>query len=56
MPLPGRMLVVSSQAGYCSLVLKIAFYGAPVYALALGGVSFLIAGLLVLRWPKEKRA
>jgi len=31
------------------VALKLLFGGAPVYALALGGVSFLIAGLLVLR-------
>jgi maltose/moltooligosaccharide transporter len=46
-------LVAASVLGF---VLKIAFHGLPVYALALGGVSFLIAGLLVLRLPKEKRA
>jgi maltose/moltooligosaccharide transporter len=46
-------LVAASVLGF---VLKIAFHGAPVYALALGGVSFLLAGLLVLRLPKEKRA
>jgi maltose/moltooligosaccharide transporter len=46
-------LVAASVLGF---VLKIAFHGAPIYALALGGVSFLIAGLLVLRLSKEKRA
>ena len=46
-------LVAASVLGF---VLKIAFHGLPVYALALGGVSFLIAGLLVLRLPKEKSA
>jgi maltose/moltooligosaccharide transporter len=46
-------LVAASVLGF---VLKIAFHGAPVYALALGGVSFLISGLLVLRLPKEKAA
>jgi len=39
-------LVAASVLG---LALKLLFGGAPVYALALGGVSFLIAGLLVLR-------
>jgi len=39
-------LVAASVLG---LILKLLFGGAPVYALALGGVSFLIAGLLVLR-------
>lgn len=42
-------LVAASVLGF---ILKIAFGGAPIYALALGGVSFLISGLLVLRLPK----
>jgi hypothetical protein len=28
------------------------FGGAPIYALVLGGVSFVLAGLLVLRVPQ----
>lgn len=43
-------LVAASVLGF---LLKIAFGGAPIYALGLGGVSFLIAGLLVLRLPKQ---
>jgi maltose/moltooligosaccharide transporter len=39
-------LVAASILG---LVLKGVFGGAPIYALAVGGVSFLIAGFLVLR-------
>lgn len=46
-------LVAASVLGF---VLKTAFHGAPIYALALGGVSFLLAGLLVLRLPKEKQS
>jgi maltose/moltooligosaccharide transporter len=46
-------LVAASVLGF---VLKIAFHGAPIYALGLGGISFLISGVLVLRLPKEKRA
>lgn len=46
-------LVAASVLGF---ILKIAFHGAPIYALALGGVSFLISGLLVLRLPNEKKA
>ncbi len=43
-------LVAASVLGF---VLKVAFHGQPIYALALGGVSFLISGLLVLRLPKK---
>jgi maltose/moltooligosaccharide transporter len=39
-------LVAASVLG---LAVRVLFGGAPIYALALGGVSFLIAGLLVLR-------
>ncbi|GAA0577522.1 MFS transporter [Rhizomicrobium electricum] len=46
-------LVAASVLGF---VLKFAFHGQPIYALAVGGVSFLISGLLVLRLPKEKKA
>lgn len=44
-------LVAASVLGF---FLKIAFHGAPIYALALGGVSFLISGLLVLRLPATR--
>lgn len=44
-------LVAASVLGF---FLKVAFHGAPIYALALGGVSFLLSGLLVLRLPKER--
>lgn len=43
-------LVAASVLGS---ILKIAFHSSPIYALAIGGASFLIAGLLVLRLPKE---
>ena len=43
-------------AGVLGLALKLLFGGAPVYALALGGVSFLIAGLLVLRVDEPQPA
>lgn len=46
-------LVAASVLGF---ILKLLFHGAPIYALAIGGVSFLISGLLVLRLPKEKAA
>ncbi|HEY4974822.1 MAG TPA: hypothetical protein VII41_14515, partial [Steroidobacteraceae bacterium] len=39
-------LVAASILG---LALRVLFGGAPIYALAVGGVSFLIAGFLVLR-------
>jgi maltose/moltooligosaccharide transporter len=41
-------LVAASVLG---LILKVFFGGAPIYALAIGGLSFMIAGLLVLRVP-----
>jgi len=44
-------LVAASVLGF---ILKIAFQGEPIYALALGGVSFLVSGVLVLRLSKEK--
>jgi hypothetical protein len=34
------------------LGLRSLFGGAPLYALVLGGVSFVVAGLLVLRVPR----
>ncbi len=43
-------LVAASVLGF---ILKVAFHGQPIFALALGGVSFLISGLLVLRLPKK---
>ncbi len=42
-------LVAASVLGF---LLKVMFGGAPIYALALGGASFLLAGLLVLRLPR----
>jgi maltose/moltooligosaccharide transporter len=36
------------------LVLRVLFGGAPVYALALGGLSLIVAGLLVLRVPQAQ--
>jgi maltose/moltooligosaccharide transporter len=41
-------LVAASVLG---LILKAFFGGAPIYALAIGGVSFFVAGLLALRVP-----
>jgi maltose/moltooligosaccharide transporter len=46
-------LVAASVLGF---LLKVLFGGAPIYALALGGVCFFISGLLVLRLPKEAEA
>jgi len=46
-------LVAASVLGF---ILKIAFHGEPIYALALGGVSFLVSGVLVLRLSKEQQA
>ncbi len=43
-------LVAASVLG---LVVKLLFDGHPIYALAVGGVSFVIAGLLVLRLPQR---
>ncbi len=45
-------LVAASVLG---LLLKWLFGGAPIYALAIGGVSFLISGALVLRVIEPKR-
>lgn len=42
-------LVAASVLGF---LLRAVFGGAPIYALALGGVSFLVAGVLVLRVPQ----
>jgi maltose/moltooligosaccharide transporter len=44
-------LVAASVLG---LLLRVLFGGAPVYALALGGVALIIAGLLVLRVPQPQ--
>ncbi len=41
-------LVAASVLG---TLLRVMFGGAPIYALAIGGLSFVIAGLLVLRVP-----
>jgi maltose/moltooligosaccharide transporter len=45
-------LVAASVLG---LLLKWLFGGAPIHALAIGGVSFLISGALVLRVAEPKR-
>jgi maltose/moltooligosaccharide transporter len=45
-------LVAASVLG---LLLKWLFGGAPIYALAIGGVSFLISGALVLRVAEPKK-
>jgi len=42
-------LVAASVLGF---LLRVVFGGAPIYALVLGGASFLVAGLLVLRVPQ----
>ena len=42
-------LVAASVLG---LLLRVLFGGAPIYALALGGVALIVAGLLVLRVPR----
>jgi len=42
-------LVAASVLGF---LLRALFGGAPIYALVLGGASFLVAGLLVLRVPQ----
>jgi len=44
-------LIAASVLGF---LLHAVFGGAPIYALALGGVSFLAAGLLVLRVPEPE--
>ncbi len=46
-------LVAASVLGF---LLKALFGGAPIYALGLGGVCFLLSGLLVLRLPRETEA
>ena len=43
-------------ASLLPIVLKKLLGGAPIYVLVLGGVSFAIAGLLVLRVPEERAA
>ncbi|OLE31758.1 MAG: MFS transporter [Alphaproteobacteria bacterium 13_1_20CM_3_64_12] len=42
-------LVAASMLGF---LLRVMFGGAPIYALVLGGVSLMLAGLLVLRVPQ----
>ncbi len=42
-------LVAASTLGF---LLRVMFRGAPIYALVLGGLSFVLAGLLVLRVPQ----
>jgi maltose/moltooligosaccharide transporter len=46
-------LVAASVLG---LLLRVLFGGAPIYALLLGGLSLLVAGLLVLRVPQPECA
>lgn len=53
-------LVAASVLGFCLKIafhyvpaMKDVFHTAPMFALAIGGVSFLISGLLVLRLPKK---
>jgi maltose/moltooligosaccharide transporter len=46
-------LVAASVLGF---LLRALFGGAPIYALVLGGASFLLAGLLVLRVPQPGAA
>jgi maltose/moltooligosaccharide transporter len=46
-------LLAASVLGF---LLRILFAGAPIYALVLGGVSFFVAALLVLRVPQPKVA
>jgi maltose/moltooligosaccharide transporter len=46
-------LVAASVLGF---LLKTLFGGAPIYALVIGGLSFLIAGLFVLRVPQPAPA
>ncbi|HEU4601678.1 MAG TPA: MFS transporter [Steroidobacteraceae bacterium] len=46
-------LVAASVLGFA---LKVAFAGAPIYALVLGGVGFLIAGVAALRVPLQTPA
>jgi maltose/moltooligosaccharide transporter len=42
-------LVAATVLGF---LLRAVFGGAPIYALVLGGASFVVAGLLVLRVPQ----
>lgn len=46
-------MVAASVLGF---LLRALFGGAPIYALALGGVSFIVAGLLALRVPQPEAA
>jgi maltose/moltooligosaccharide transporter len=43
-------------ASVLGLLLEFFFAGAPIYALVLGGASFVLAGLLVLRVPQPRAA
>lgn len=43
-------------AGLLGFVVRVVFAGAPIHALELGGVSFLVAGALVLRVPHQRTA
>jgi maltose/moltooligosaccharide transporter len=45
-------LVAASMLGF---LLKALFSGAPIYALILGGISFMIAGIFVLRVPQPNK-
>lgn len=56
-------LVAASVLGFCLKVafqqlpvMKEVFHTAPMFALVIGGISFIIAGLLVLRLPKLAKA
>jgi maltose/moltooligosaccharide transporter len=42
-------------ASVLGLLLRVLFAGNPVYALVLGGMSFVVAGLLALRVPEPKK-
>ncbi|HVH84408.1 MAG TPA: MFS transporter [Steroidobacteraceae bacterium] len=44
-------MVAASVLGF---LLRVLFGGAPIYALVLGGVSFIVAGLLALRVPQPE--
>ena len=39
-------------ASVLGLLLRVLFAGNPIYALVLGGVSFIVAGVLALRVPE----
>lgn len=46
-------MVAASMLGF---LLRMLFGGAPIYALVLGGASFIVAGLLALRVPQPQAA